>query len=162
MRLGHGIVIVLLTLASLRAMGADAVRIAILAGEGERTPKVGMVDRLMAELSKRPEVMILEREAIGKILAEQKLSLSGLTDHAHAVRLGLLLGADALLAVERALLDVEDHNDPQYLRPVFRKPVRRLRFTVVEIHESEVVDFEDPPWLNLSEITFFERREWMR
>jgi hypothetical protein len=63
---------------------------------------------------------------------------------------------------EKALFDVEDHNDPQYLRPVFRKPVRRLRFTVVEIHESEVVDFEDPPWLNLSEITFFESREGMR
>lgn len=95
------VIVLLALLASLRAMGADAVRIAILAGEGARAPKVGVVDRLMAELSKRPEVVILEREAIGKILAEQKLSLAGLTDHPHAVRLGMLLGADALLAVER-------------------------------------------------------------
>ena len=88
-------------LAVLQAPGADGVRIAILAGEGERAPKVGVVDRLMAELSKRPEVVILEREAIGKILAEQKLSLSGLADRTQAVRTGLLLSADLLLAVER-------------------------------------------------------------
>ena len=61
---------------------------------------------------------------------------------------------------EKALFDVEDHNDPQFIRTTFSKPVRRLRFTVTEIHESEVVDFEDPPWLNLSEITFFETREY--
>ncbi|NLN01998.1 MAG: discoidin domain-containing protein [Lentisphaerae bacterium] len=58
-------------------------------------------------------------------------------------------------AGERAHLDVEDHNDPQFIRPAFGRPVRRLRFTVGAIHESEVVDMEDPPWLNLSEITFY-------
>ena len=60
---------------------------------------------------------------------------------------------------EKALFDVEDHNDPQFIRTTFSKPVRRLRFTVAEIHESEVIDFEDPPWLNLSEIKFYESRE---
>ncbi|NLF38516.1 discoidin domain-containing protein, partial [bacterium] len=62
-------------------------------------------------------------------------------------------------AGERALLDVEDHNDPQFLRPAFRKPVRRLRFTVTEIHESESINPEDPPWLNLSELTCYESQE---
>lgn len=63
---------------------------------------------------------------------------------------------------ERALLDVEDHNDPQFIRVAFRKPVRRLRFTVTEVHESEVIDPEDPPWMNLSEITLYEGREELR
>ena len=95
------VVVLLALLVSLRAMCADAVRLAILAGEGERAPKTGMVDLLMVELSQRPEVVVLEREAIGKILAEQKLSLSGLADRTQAVRTGLLLSADLLLAVER-------------------------------------------------------------
>ena len=32
--------------------------------------------------------------------------------------------------------------------------------TVAEIHESEVFDFEYPPWIDLSKVTFFESREY--
>jgi hypothetical protein len=106
------VVVLLALLVSLRAMCADAVRLAILAGEGERAPKTGMVDLLMVELSQRPEVVVLEREAIGKILAEQKLSLSGLADRTQAVRTGLLLSADLLLAVER--IGQEQERNRQY------------------------------------------------
>ena len=31
---------------------------------------------------------------------------------------------------------------------------------VAEIHESEVFDFEYPPWIDLSKVTFFESREY--
>ncbi len=91
------------------------------------------------------------------ILAGQKLNTTGLTDRAQSIMVGLLLGADALLDVER--LGQDQDKTRQYLRLVFRQPVRRLRFTVTGIHESESMDQEDPPWLNLVELTLFESRE---
>lgn len=103
------VVVLLALLVPLRVMSADAVRIAVLAGEGERAPKAGVVDLLMVELSKRPDVVVLEREEIGKILAEQKLNTSELMDRTQSIRMGVLLGADALLAVER-LGQVQDES----------------------------------------------------
>ena len=57
---------------------------------------------------------------------------------------------------ERALVELEDHNDPQFVVPGLKQKAAKLTFTVKAIHEAEVVDPEDPPWLNVSEIGFFE------
>lgn len=59
-------------------------------------------------------------------------------------------------AGEKALVELEDHNDPQFVIPDLRKKARKLTFTVKAIYEAEVNDPEDPPWLNLSEIGFCE------
>jgi hypothetical protein len=67
------------------------VRIAILAGEGDRAPKAGVVELLEVDVSGRDAVVLLERAAIDKVLAEQELAALSLSDPATAVRLGKLL-----------------------------------------------------------------------
>jgi hypothetical protein len=63
------------------AFCADApVRIAILAGEGDRAPKAGLADLLEVEFSKREQVVLLESTEIRKVLAEQGLSAAGSDD----------------------------------------------------------------------------------
>ncbi len=57
----------------------------------------GFAELLQASLSALPNVRLVEREKLYAVLAEQKLSLSGLTDPATAVQVGRLLGADRLL-----------------------------------------------------------------
>ena len=52
---------------------------------------------LAAQLSTKPELWLLERADIDKILAEQTIKLSGLTDPASAVQVGKLLGAKVLV-----------------------------------------------------------------
>jgi len=52
---------------------------------------------LSASLSTNPELWMVERAEIEKILSEQAISLSGLTDPAKAVQTGKLLGADVLI-----------------------------------------------------------------
>jgi len=52
---------------------------------------------LAARLSTRPELWLLERADIDKILAEQTIKLSGLTDPGSAVQVGKLLGAKVLV-----------------------------------------------------------------
>jgi hypothetical protein len=52
---------------------------------------------LSAALSSNPQVWMVEREDIDKILAEQTLKLSGLTDAANVVSTGRLLGAQVLV-----------------------------------------------------------------
>ena len=60
-----------------------------------------LVELLTAELSKRADLRLVERELIGRIMEEQKLALSGLVEKASTLRLGQLLPASALLAVEQ-------------------------------------------------------------
>lgn len=52
---------------------------------------------LATHLSTKPELWLLERADIDKILAEQTIKLSGLTDPGSAVQVGKLLGAKALV-----------------------------------------------------------------
>lgn len=52
---------------------------------------------LATQLSTKPELWLLERADIEKILAEQTMKLSGLTDPASAVQVGKLLGAKVLV-----------------------------------------------------------------
>jgi hypothetical protein len=53
------------------------------------------------------------------------------------------------------ILDVADNHDPQFLPLPLVRPVRKLRFTVREIYRSEVESQDDPPWVTISEMTFY-------
>ena len=86
---------------SLYAQAQTPVKVAILPGVGDRVPKAGVVELLAAELSKQDGVVVLEREAIGKVLAEQKLTGAVTTNLATAVRMGRLMAADILVVIER-------------------------------------------------------------
>ena len=85
-------VLVFLLLGPLQsARAADLVRLAILPGEGERAPSERVIAQLEVALSQEKDVALLERAEVRKVLREQKLSASGLTDPATAVRLGKML-----------------------------------------------------------------------
>jgi hypothetical protein len=50
------------------------VKVALIPGEGDRAPKAGVVELLTADVSKWDRVVVLEREAVAKVVAKQKLS----------------------------------------------------------------------------------------
>ena len=82
--------------------GVDGgLRLAILAGEGERAPSAETIVLLEAVLSQQPGLALLERAEIDKILKEQELTVSGLVDPPTAVRLGKLLPVDLFLFLDR-------------------------------------------------------------
>lgn len=62
---------------------------------------VGFSDLLSVRLSELQGVRLVEREEIGRVLAELRLNASGLIDPAKAVRFGQLVSADAILYAER-------------------------------------------------------------
>ena len=78
---------------------AAPVRLAILPGEGERAPGEEVIAQLEVALTEEKAVTLLERAEVEKILREQNLSASGLTDPATAVQVGKLLKAEALAIV---------------------------------------------------------------
>lgn len=80
---------------------AATLRLAVVPGEGERAPKAGVMELLTAELAKRDGIVLLEREEVRRILAEQKLTAAGLTDRATAAKLGGLLAVDLFAVLER-------------------------------------------------------------
>ena len=80
---------------------APPVKIAIVAGDGDRAPKAGVVDLLTAELSKHGDVVLLEREEVKRILAEQQLSAAGLVEPETAVKAGRVLAVDVFAVVEQ-------------------------------------------------------------
>jgi tetratricopeptide (TPR) repeat protein len=55
------------------------------------------MDALISALTRVPDFIVLERGALQRVLNEQTLSQSGLVDTATAVRMGRLLGAQALI-----------------------------------------------------------------
>ena len=79
------------------AAGAPA-RIAIIAAGREYDMAI---DLLTVELSQRKDIILLERNEIEKVIREQKLTAGGLTDR-DALKLGQILGADGILALETA------------------------------------------------------------
>ena len=52
---------------------------------------------LQATLAAIPDVKLVERDALAKVIAEQELSLSGLTDPVTAARVGKIVGAEKLI-----------------------------------------------------------------
>src|SRR5690242_14126067 len=76
-----------------------ATRVALVVGsrsEGVRTA----LDLATARVSAMPGIELLERAAIDRVLAEQKLTLAGLADAGQAITAGKLLSADVLAVVE--------------------------------------------------------------
>jgi TolB-like protein len=57
----------------------------------------GLADMLISDLSGLQEVKIIERASLEKVLEEQALSLTGLTDQGSAVEVGKLLQANQLI-----------------------------------------------------------------
>ncbi len=57
----------------------------------------GIADALIGDLGRLGRLQVVERERLDAILSEMKLQQSGLTDPASAVRIGRVLGVQALL-----------------------------------------------------------------
>ncbi len=60
-------------------------------------------------------------------------------------------------AGERVTFELEDHNDPQFVKLDLEAPTRVITLTTTDVYESEVINPVDPPWLNISEVLFFEK-----
>jgi hypothetical protein len=76
-----------------------AVRLALVATVTEKTDQQA-IDLATAELSSDQDIQLLDRESINSVLAEQKLSLSGLVDDDRVIQVGKLLKADLFAIVE--------------------------------------------------------------
>lgn len=77
------------------------IRLAVIPGEGDRAPKVGIVELLTADLSKQDDLVLLERAEIGKVLAEEGLTAGGLADPKAMVKLARIVSADLFVFMER-------------------------------------------------------------
>ena len=74
-------------------------RIAIVSGS--RSERMAhLVDLTIARLADDPQLELLERDAIGKVLNEQKLTLAGLVDSQQAIIVGKLLNVDLFAVIE--------------------------------------------------------------
>jgi len=58
----------------------------------------GMTDMLISDVSKSYQLQVVERENLEKIIKEQKLSVSGLTDESKVIELGKLLNANKMVS----------------------------------------------------------------
>ncbi len=88
-------------ISTIAALGDDtSVRIAILAGEGERAPKAGVVDLLTVSLSRERGIALVEREHIDRVLNEQVISsVFSPGSVGKRAEIGRLLGADLLVSL---------------------------------------------------------------
>jgi hypothetical protein len=75
-----------------------AARIALLAGPEAVSRNV--LDLTLAKLIGTPEIVLVERADVERLLREQALSLSGLVDGTTAVKAGKILSADLLAVLE--------------------------------------------------------------
>ena len=78
----------------------EKLRLALVPGTGDRTPSSALVECVQTELARRGGFIVLEREQVRGILAEQQLTAAGLTAPATALTLGRILNADLLLCFE--------------------------------------------------------------
>lgn len=101
------LLIVLLQLAGAQETPASSlaapgeVPVAVIRGQGGRAPEALVLAELEVALSQQEGVALVERSEIDKILQEQELAVSGLTEPRTAARLGKLLSAELLLFVEK-------------------------------------------------------------
>ena len=98
----HLSIILCFWLTTVVALCADApVRIAILAGDGDRAPKAGLVDLLVVQLSQQEGVVLLERQDVDRLLREHGMSAkAGTLTPKQAMAMGRVLAADCMLFVE--------------------------------------------------------------
>ena len=57
----------------------------------------GLADMIISDLNGLPGIKIIERESLEKVLQEQALSLTGLTEEGSVAKIGKLLQADQLI-----------------------------------------------------------------
>ncbi len=65
----------------------------------------GLTDMLITDISKVDNVQVIEREDLQKILSEQTLSLSGLTDDSRPIEVGKLLNATTIIYGSFIIMD---------------------------------------------------------
>jgi hypothetical protein len=87
-------------------------RLAVIAD----APNAAAGDLLFTELAKAPELELVERAELNRIIAEQKLSLAFATNQANYGQLGELLKADALLLISARKLGDKDVVESRLLR----------------------------------------------
>jgi hypothetical protein len=87
-------------------------RLAVIAD----APNAAAGDLVFAELLKAPELELVERAELNRIISEQKLSLAFATNPANGGRVGELLKADALLLISARKLGDKDVVETRLLR----------------------------------------------
>ncbi len=85
------------TLAEIPTMYPTAILSFHERGTGARGYGSMASDLLFGELVVNPDLMLVDREDLTKILAEQELNLSGMVSQADAIRVGNLIGAQILI-----------------------------------------------------------------
>ncbi len=77
----------------------EGAKVTAIVGGAEKTDRVSdkVTDLLSAELSAAPELMLVERDELEKILKEHELNLSGLVGADDAIKAGRLTGAKLLI-----------------------------------------------------------------
>ncbi len=90
--------LMLAQVASTWAAGADPIKIAVF-GFRSYYPRAKreITDLVMTSLSKNARVLVLERDQLDKVLAEQVIDLSREIDPRTAARVGQLTGADVII-----------------------------------------------------------------
>jgi hypothetical protein len=88
---------------SVAAQPDNAIKVAVIADKAFDLHKSTLVSLLEVRLSEEPNLVLLERHEIDKILQEQQFSAAGLVRREAVIKVGKLLRADAL-----ALLSAED------------------------------------------------------
>ncbi len=85
----------------------EPVSLAVIPGAGERQPSDLVIANLEVHLSSLPDVSLVERSLINKVLQEIHLGESGLQDKKQAVTIGQLVAADILVFVKKGRPSLE-------------------------------------------------------
>ncbi|MHC4864069.1 MAG: hypothetical protein ACYTEX_08300 [Planctomycetota bacterium] len=94
----------------------NELKVALIADKAFDLHRSPLVSLLEAKLSEEPNVVLLERAEIDRILREQKLSLAGLLQRDTVVRVGRLLRADAFVLLSVADGEAGRRNEKMLLR----------------------------------------------
>jgi hypothetical protein len=81
------------------AQQEKTLNIALIADKTGGLGQSPLISLLEVQLSKNGNIRLLERSQIDKILQEQQLSAAGLLDRNNTIKIGQLLGADALVII---------------------------------------------------------------
>ncbi|NQU09164.1 hypothetical protein HQ590_00110, partial [bacterium] len=84
------------------ARGADppTTTLALIPATGDRAPAAAVLDRLEAAWLGQPDVALVERAQVEKILAEHQITGAALVDPGQRVRLGQVVPADLLVFLD--------------------------------------------------------------
>ena len=85
--------------AAVKAPEPKTVKMALVTTEASAATK-SLLDLVQVDLSDDKAIALMERQAIDRVLTEQKLNLSGLVDGNAAVKVGKLLSVDLFAILE--------------------------------------------------------------